>query len=126
MVWVKLVRLTKKQYEVLKARTKGANSKPKSTSRNEPLAKAQTKEEDTGRAIVRICSYRTRLLDIDNLYGGSKYICDALRYAGIIRDDTCKDIDLKVYQIKVKTKKEERTEIEVIKDDEALSSKSSK
>lgn len=60
---------------------------------------------------VIIVSYRRRLLDPDNLC--PKYFIDCLRYAGIIKNDTPDDIHLHVGQRKVKTKQEERTEIEI-------------
>ena len=107
------MRLTQKQYEALKARIKRANPKSKSTSRNESLVASQIKEEDTRRARVTITSYRVRLCDPDN--PTPKYHLDALRHFGVIRNDRIQDIDLVVNQVKVKTRKDERTEIEVIK-----------
>lgn len=43
-----------------------------------------------------------KLCDFDNLAGGSKFLCDGLRYAGLIRDDSPEDIELVVTQRKVK------------------------
>ena len=65
------------------------------------------------RDLVRITSYRCRPVDPDNLVGGCKYAIDALRYAGVIQDDRQTDIQLQVFQVKTKTKKEEKTVIEV-------------
>ena len=65
------------------------------------------------RHVVRICSFRRRLLDSDNLIGGSKYFIDGLRHAGLIPDDRPQDITLEVCQEKVKRKEDERTEIEI-------------
>jgi len=112
---LKNMRFTEKEYEILKARTQRKDPKSQPALRHESLAKTQVKEKNTGRAIVSITSFRTRLLDRDNLYGGVKYVCDGLRYNHLIHDDTTDSIDLRVRQFKVKTRKEERTEIEVIK-----------
>jgi len=65
------------------------------------------------RNLVRITSYRCRLLDPDNLAGGCKYAIDAIRKAKVIKDDREKDIRLEIFQVKVKTRKEEKTVIEV-------------
>jgi hypothetical protein len=79
---------------------------------HEPLGPAQGKAKDAP-CLVRIVSHRRRLLDIDNLTGGAKYFCDGLRYAGLIPGDRPDQITLEVSQRKVKSKAEERTEIEI-------------
>ena len=63
----------------------------------------------SGRVLVRITSYRRRLLDPDNLT--PKWFLDSCRYSRIISDDRPEDISLQIGQEKVKTKAEERTEI---------------
>ena len=72
-------------------------------------------EEDEGgdfcRRRIRITSKRCRLLDPDNLC--VKYIIDALRYTKVIKDDTTKEIEVFIKQEKVKTRKEEKTVIEI-------------
>ena len=82
--------------------------------RYEPMGEEEAQGGNLSRRVVRITSYRNRLLDPDNLVGGCKYFIDALRKAEVIADDTEKDIQLEVRQIKTPTRKEERTEIEVI------------
>lgn len=62
---------------------------------------------------VRITSFRCRLLDIDNLAGGSKFIIDALRYQGFIRDDSPDQIELSFAQIKVPKRTLEETVITI-------------
>jgi len=62
--------------------------------------------------VVCITRCGTHLLDKDNLYGGAKPICDALRYRGLIRDDDPESIHLIVQQRKV-SKKETGTLIEI-------------
>ncbi len=64
--------------------------------------------------VVRITSYRARLLDFDNLAGGCKYLLDGCRYAGLIPDDNPAQITLQVSQSKVTEKTDERTEVEII------------
>lgn len=60
---------------------------------------------------VSIKSFRTILLDPDNLCG--KYFVDCLRYAGILPDDTAALVDYRICQEKVQTKDQERTEITI-------------
>lgn len=60
---------------------------------------------------MEFLTYRIQLLDKDNLYGGSKFHIDALRYAGVIADDDAKTLDLVVRQEKVSQKAQERTVI---------------
>ena len=85
--------------------------KPEPPVLNAPLGAEETKGRDTRRRVT-VTSYRVRLLDQDNLC--IKYHIDGLRYAGVIRDDTTEDIEIFVHQQKVATRKEERTEIEVV------------
>lgn len=61
--------------------------------------------------LVLVTSYRKRLCDMDNLYTSAKFVCDALREAGIIDNDDVKSISLVVRQVKSQT---ESTEILVI------------
>jgi hypothetical protein len=77
------------------------------------VAEAPREEGYSGRVVVRITSFRRRLLDPDNLFGGSKYFTDGLRYAGLLRGDAEAQIRLEVSQRKVKIKTEECTRIEI-------------
>ena len=63
--------------------------------------------------IVVITRCSSRLLDVDNLYGANKGICDALRYAKIIPEDNPETIDLQCRQIKTKDKSQHGTKIEI-------------
>lgn len=65
---------------------------------------------ETERMILRIRSFRKRLLDYDNLVGGSKTLIDVIKEARFIVDDSSKWIDLQISQ---ERSKEERTEIEI-------------
>ena len=84
---------------------------PESAIRHEPVGEEEAEGGTVRRSVVRITSRRIRLLDPDNLC--PKYHIDALRYAGIIEDDTAKHIEVICRQEKVKTRKEEKTIIEV-------------
>ena len=57
---------------------------------------------NAGRITVRITRFGTKLLDADNLAGGTKYVVDALRYQGVIPEDNPQVIRLIVGQRKVK------------------------
>lgn len=84
---------------------------PKRTSKYKFLGSIQGAEGYPARFHVRITSFRCQLGDADSLCG--KYFVDALRYSGIIRDDTTSLLDYSIRQEKVKTRKEEKTEIEI-------------
>lgn len=75
------------------------------------MAKEAGERIDPVRVQLSIVSFRRRLIDPDNLC--PKYFIDCLRYAGIIPNDREEDITLQVSQVKVKTKAEERTELEI-------------
>ena len=89
-----------------------SNTITKQIVRNEPLAETERKTLYTGKVLVRITSYRRRLLDRDNLCG--KYFLDAARYSRIICDDTPEDIEYQISQFKVKKAEDEETQIEFI------------
>lgn len=78
---------------------------------NEPLGKGKVAQRDSGKRVVRITSYRVRAVDPDNLCG--KWFIDALRYAGIIPDDTEADITYQISQKKVAKKNQEKTLIDI-------------
>lgn len=91
-------------------------AKPQPPVRHEPVATKEGKESNSGmvlQRVVRITSYRRRLLDPDNLAGGCKYFLDCCKYSQLIPDDRPQDIILEVRQEKVKSKNQERTEIEI-------------
>ena len=61
---------------------------------------------------IRIVSYRTRLADADGISG--KAAIDGLVHAGIIRDDSPKEVrEVSYSQIKVKNKEDEKTVIQI-------------
>ena len=76
----------------------------------EPLGEDEGEESDTARFHVRITSFRKRLLDFDNLAGGTKYFTDCLRYAEYITEDSPDQITIENIQKKAK---KEKTVIEI-------------
>jgi hypothetical protein len=77
--------------------------------RPRPLAKGEAQEPDPGIFLVRVTSFRRRLLDEDNLC--EKYHVDCCRYAGLIPGDDPSKARIETRQEKVRSKAEERTEI---------------
>jgi hypothetical protein len=73
------------------------------------LGTDEPKKSDTGRFLVRVTSFRRRLLDEDNLC--EKYVVDCCRYAGLLPGDAPGTTRIEVRQEKVRSKEEERTEI---------------
>ena len=71
-------------------------------------------KESVPRITVRFTGYRTRPSDPDNFAGSCKDLLDGLRYAGIIPGDEPWKIIFETTQVKVRSRREERTEIEVI------------
>lgn len=106
---------SKEFYADYLARHKPPSPKPEQNVPNAPDGKNARKAINAGRILVRVTSYRFRLLDPDNLC--PKYFIDCLRYAEIIPNDREEDISLEVRQVKVNRRGEERTEIQVITPD---------
>ena len=75
------------------------------------LATPKAKAGDTAKYLVRIKSYRVRLLDEDNLCG--KWHCDSLRYAGLLPSDTPDKAHITICQEKVAHKVDQRTEVTI-------------
>lgn len=76
-----------------------------------PLAKSKNEARDRGRFLVRVTSFRCRLLDEDNLC--EKYVVDCCRHAGLIPEDSAGVARIEVSQEEVKDKAEEHTLIEI-------------
>jgi hypothetical protein len=89
-----------------------SGSVPEQAVRHDSLGPKQRKKADPKRYKVCIVSYRKRLIDPDNLC--PKYFIDALRYCGVIQDDTAKHIAVEISQEKVAGSFDVRTEITVI------------
>ena len=95
------------------ARSAAPDPQPEQAVCNRSYGPIPGKEGHTeGRRLsVKIVSYRRRLIDPDNLT--VKYHVDALKYLGIIPNDTAKDIEVSVRQEKVNEFQAECTEITV-------------
>ena len=109
---------SREKYEEYKARREASSHKPQQVVRHEPVGEEARKGSDPEgipQCTVRITSYRRRLLDPDNLAGGCKYFLDCCKYCQLIPDDRQEDIELVIKQVKVRTKEEERTEIQITK-----------
>lgn len=75
------------------------------------LGAGEVERGHTGRVLVRVTSFRVRLLDEDNLC--EKWHVDCLRYSGILSGDDPSQAKIETGQVKVKKKTEERVLIEV-------------
>lgn len=100
-----------------KVHDKGSDPKPKHPVCNEQVEALGSKKGSNARGgprySVRIRSYRIKLVDVDNLYGGCKHFIDALRLCTVIPEDDPSTIDLEVTQEKVSKYSEIKTEVEV-------------
>jgi hypothetical protein len=75
---------------------------PKQDDGVQSLGADQDEKGSPGRFKVCIERRGARLLDVDNLYGSVKFVCDALRYEKIIPEDNPEAIELHVTQRQVK------------------------
>lgn len=103
---------TPEEYAAYQAGHKPSSAKPEQVVCHEPVAEKAGEGGNPDRVHVSIVSFRRKLCDPDNLC--PKYFIDCLRYAGLIANDRPEDITLQVSQVKVKTKIEERTELEIL------------
>jgi hypothetical protein len=92
--------------------TRVSNPVTKHPARKELLDTNKTQKASSKRIALCITRYSTRLLDEDNL-AGSKLLTDQLRYAGILPSDDPGSTKIILQQVKVKTKAEEHTKIEI-------------
>ncbi len=81
--------------------------------RDGALVEAQAKKIAPRNVLVRVTSFRTCLLDEDNLC--EKYHVDLCRYAGIIHGDSPATTRIEVAQAQVKRGEREYVRIEVFK-----------
>lgn len=92
------------------------HSKLERDPRTPTLRKGQKKARDSKRYVVRIVSFRTRLLDVDNLC--EKFAVDFLRYCGAIPSDAPATTQITIEQKKTGKEEEDRDEITVIRIEE--------
>lgn len=91
--------------------------RPRKTPLMEPdlrdgaLGEGETQGGHSGRFLVRVTSFRVRLLDEDNLC--EKYHVDCCRYAGLIPGDAPGQAKIQTGQQKVKRKDQEHVLIEI-------------
>jgi len=71
----------------------------------QPLATTPLQSEGPRRRVLCFTAFRTRLVDPDN--NVFKWECDALRYAGILVDDTAAHVEIVTKQVKVRHRKDE-------------------
>lgn len=89
------------------------HAKPQPTPRPALVSPREGKDQSKKRTTLCITRHSTKLLDADNFAGGCKPLIDQLRYAKLIADDDPETVEILFRQAKVKTKAEERTEIEI-------------
>lgn len=82
-------------------------------ARDAALGTAQVQDGTGARILVRVTSFRRRLLDEDNLC--EKFHTDLCRYAGLIPSDAPGTTKIEVSQEKVGSKEAERVRIEIVK-----------
>ena len=97
--------------DFLQANNLASSPKSERSVRNESVATVKRKKANPRCRVLRITSFRTRLLDTDNLC--VKWFIDAIKLVGLIEDDTPKHIELQTRQQKVKHRAEEKTLIEL-------------
>lgn len=81
-----------------------------------PLQKANGGKDKVAGRLKKMClitSYRSRLLDLDNLMGGAKLPIDVLCEFGWLDDDDPMSLHIEIRQIKCK-RVEERTEFIIL------------
>jgi hypothetical protein len=112
------MRITTDEYNAILLRQREAAARRKASSPvverpacHEPLEAVQAQAPDTGRILVRVTSFRRRLLDEDNL--AEKYFVDCCRYAGLLASDAPDKTRIEVRQVKARSKEEEETVIEI-------------
>jgi hypothetical protein len=107
-----LKRLNPHLYPDAHAHHQATNPQPQPHHRHRLVDSPQAPAGRVGRVSIRIRSHRIRPLDPDNAF--PKHHIDALRHCGIIQDDTQDHITLEIMpDVKVRTKAEERTEMEL-------------
>lgn len=89
------------------------HAKPQPATRPALVNSCEGKDQSKTRTTLCLTRHSTKLLDADNFAGGCKPLIDQLRYAKLIADDDPETVEILFRQVKVKTKAEERTEIEI-------------
>ena len=87
--------------------------KPQPAPRKALVNPREGEDPRKNRVTLVITRSAVSLLDADNFAGGCKPLIDQLRYAKLIEDDDPETVEILFRQTKVKTKAEERTEVEI-------------
>ena len=87
--------------------------KPQPAPRTTLVNPREGKDQSKNRVTLVITRSAVSLLDADNFAGGCKPLIDQLRYAKLIADDDPETVEILFRQIKVKTKAEEMTKVEI-------------
>jgi hypothetical protein len=95
----------------LLARNTGKASKLERGAGHAPLEAKEVQGPTGQRFLVRVVSYRKRLLDEDNLC--EKYHVDLCRYAGCLFGDEAGTTKIETSQVKVGKGEEEKVRIEI-------------
>jgi hypothetical protein len=89
------------------------HAQPQPAARPTLVNPREGKDPSKNRVTLVITRSAVSLLDADNFAGGCKPLIDQLRYAKLIADDDPETVEILFRQTKVKTKAEERTEVEI-------------
>lgn len=95
----------------LLARNSGKVAKLERSAGHAPLEKKKVQGQTGQRFLVRVVSYRRKLLDEDNLC--EKYHVDLCRYAGCLFGDEAGTTKIETSQVKVGKGEEEKVRIEI-------------
>lgn len=90
------------------------HSEPQPTSWQTLVNPCQRENPRKDRTSLIITRSARSLLDADNFAGGCKPLIDQLRYAKLIEDDDPETVEIIFRQVKVRTKAEEMTQVEII------------
>jgi hypothetical protein len=90
-----------------------SHPKPQPAPRPTLVGNPKGESECKNRTTLCITRRAVSLLDADNFAGGCKPLIDQLRYAKLITDDDPGSVEILFRQVKVKTKAEEMTQIEI-------------
>ena len=100
-----------------RARSVARHSRPPAKLERNPgngtLGQIQIQKGIGQRFLVRVTSFRRRLLDEDNL--AEKFTVDLCRYAGALPCDSAGETEIKVAQQKVGSKEPEFVRVEIFK-----------
>jgi hypothetical protein len=89
------------------------HAKPQPAPRQTLVNPCQGEAPRKNRVTLIITRSACSLLDADNYAGGCKPLIDQLRYAKLIADDDPETVEILFRQVKVKTKAEEMTQVDI-------------